>query len=69
MSAVRAMHPITAPVRRALRRGWLRYRIWSAERDRAGLVSQMRKDRAQARAYRRQAGTWRVELALLEDHQ
>ena len=55
------------PVKRAMRRLWLAYRITQAERDHAALCEQIQRDLRQVEAYSAQIDEWRAELAFSQE--
>ena len=57
------------PIRRAVRRLWLAYRITQAERDHAALCEQIRRDLRQVEAWSAQIDEWRAELIHQQDPQ
>lgn len=64
MSTALLASPAASPLRRALRRLWLAYRIAEAERDYRGLVEQMDRDLLTAEAWSKQIAEWRAEIAF-----
>jgi hypothetical protein len=64
MSTALLASPTAGPLRRAIRRLWLAYRITQAERDHRGLCEQMTRDLAQAEAITAQIEAWRAEIAF-----
>jgi hypothetical protein len=59
--------PDAGPIKRALRRLWLAYRITQAERDHAALCEQIQRDLRQVEAYSAQIDEWRAELAFSQE--
>jgi hypothetical protein len=64
MSTALLASPAASPLRRAIRRLWLAYRISEAERDHRGLCEQIQRDLAQAEAITAQIAEWRAEIAF-----